>query len=131
MQTHQSTSTQDEVFKSNPGTGITEARTPSNTELSEKACESAIKVKERVSKRIPCEKCDKKFNKKETFNAHMMKIHKQNPAGMGPAIQSSDKTGDIKENPPSFNLMTKMTLRSRDLPTKQDSNAPVIHIDKE
>ena len=62
-----------------------------------------------------------------------MKIHKQNPAGMGPAIQSSDKTGDImkKKNPPIFNFMTKMTLRSRDLPTKQDSNAPVLHIDKE
>ena len=30
------------------------------------------------SKRIECKLCDKKFNKVETFNTHMMKSHKQN-----------------------------------------------------
>ena len=29
-----------------------------------------------VSKRIQCEKCEKKFNKNETFKTHMKKVHK-------------------------------------------------------
>ena len=30
------------------------------------------------SKRIQCEKCEKRFNKKETFKTHMKKIHNIN-----------------------------------------------------
>lgn len=33
-----------------------------------------------VSKRIICDKCDKKFNKKETFRVHMNKFHAENIA---------------------------------------------------
>ena len=87
-----------------------------------------------MSKRISCEKCEKKFNKNETFKVHMAKFHKQNPAVMGPALKSNENIVCTTECPPIFNLMTRMTLRSnssRDVPTNEDSNAPVIHIDKE
>ena len=135
IKTHQSTSIQDEVFKSNPGTGTIEARTPSNTEPGENAYKSTSKVSRKVTKRIQCEKCDKKVNKEETFNVHMEKFHKQNPVGIGPDTKSSEKIVNTNENPPPiFKLMTRMTLRSegsRDLPTKENSNAPVVHIDKE
>ena len=43
--------------------------------------EDIHEVKEKVkyvSKRIKCEKCEKKFNKKETFMAHMNKFHGDN-----------------------------------------------------
>ena len=37
-----------------------------------------IKIKQNVTKRKSCELCDKKFNKENTFNQHMQKIHKIN-----------------------------------------------------
>ena len=33
------------------------------------------KVEKKVSKRINCDYCEKRFNKKETFNQHMKKDH--------------------------------------------------------
>ena len=33
------------------------------------------KTKKAISKRIQCDKCDKKFNKKETFNEHHRLVH--------------------------------------------------------
>ena len=33
--------------------------------------------KKYVTKRIQCQKCEKKFNKKETFNTHMKKYHNE------------------------------------------------------
>ena len=43
-----------------------------------KISEKSIHGKKYVSKRIQCENCDKKFNKTETFRAHMNKHHKIN-----------------------------------------------------
>ena len=37
---------------------------------------STIKKQKYISKRIKCEHCDKQFNKRETFDKHFMKIHK-------------------------------------------------------
>ena len=34
-----------------------------------------------ILKRIKCEKCDKKFNKMETFQTHLLKIHEKSNAG--------------------------------------------------
>ena len=36
-----------------------------------------IQKKTYVHKRIKCDKCDKKFNKKETFTKHMESVHKE------------------------------------------------------
>ena len=36
---------------------------------------NTIKKPKYISKRIPCSICAKKFNKKETFEAHMKKYH--------------------------------------------------------
>ena len=36
-----------------------------------------IQKKAYVHKRIKCEKCDKKFNKKETFKKHMESVHNE------------------------------------------------------
>ena len=58
----------------------------------------------------------------------MVKIHKEKPSEKEPADKSSVNTN---QNPPIFNLMTRMTLRSIGLPTKENSNAPESHIDKE
>ena len=44
-----------------------------------------------VSKRIQCNKCDKKFNKKETFKTHMKKIHNINLTGKENETQNQTK----------------------------------------
>ena len=128
------TCTQDEVFKSNPGTGIIEERAPSNTTECDETSAGTTKVARNskyTSKRIACELCEKKFNKSDTFKKHMKNIHKETPSVEGPADNLSKKIVNKNQNPPIFNLMTRMTLRSIGLPTKENSNAPESHIDKE
>ena len=126
------TSTQDEVFKSNPGTGIIEERAPSNTlENNEVFASKEVKSNKYIPKRIACELCDKKFNKNDTFKKHMEKIHKKKAGGIGSAVKSSENTVYNKDIPPILKLLNKMTLRSRELTTKESSNAPVSIIDKE
>ena len=86
-----------------------------------------LKNKKPVSKRIYCELCEKKFNKQETYSKHMLKIHKR-------IIELEGDVMKIKSNPPSFYLLTKMTLRSKSekvLPTNVPSNAEESNIDKE
>ena len=126
------TSTQDEVFKSNPGTGIIEERAPSNTlENNEVVASKEVKSNKYIPKRIACELCDKKFNKNDTFKKHMEKIHKKKAGGIGSAVKSSENTVYNKDIPPILKLLNKMTLRSRELTTKESSNAPASIIDKE
>ena len=89
---------------------------------------------QKVSKRIFCELCDKKFNKPETFSKHMLKIHKKIIEVQGGAGKSKSMPYTNKEIPPIFNILTDMTLRSkaaRGIPTKEHSNALESHIDKE
>ena len=97
-ETHQSTSIQDQVVKIKNSIKI-ESRTievipPYNTETSEQSHQNKTETKmnKKVSKRIKCEKCDKKAR----YNDHMVKIQNQNPDKIG---NSSDYT---KENPPIF-----------------------------
>ena len=73
------TSTQGEVLESNLGTGMIEARAPSRNQGTDKTSGEKGKVKKNskyIQKRIHCEICDKKFNKKERFELHMAKVHK-------------------------------------------------------
>ena len=83
------TSIQGEVFESNLGTGMIEAGAPSKSYGAGKTSEEKRKGKQNskyIHKRINCELCEKKFNKKERFELHMAKIHKRNPVGMGAAV---------------------------------------------
>ena len=81
---------QDEVFENSLGTGIIEARAPSTSKNTAKsgAEDQKKKSSKYILKRINCEICDKKFNRKERFDTHMIKIHKRNPVGMGAAVSN-------------------------------------------
>ena len=53
---------------------IIEAKAPSPRKETEDKSNKKVK---KSSKRIHCEKCEKKFNKKERFEDHMKKVHKE------------------------------------------------------
>ena len=78
-------STQDEVLASNPGTEIIEEGAPSanNIEVT-KEIKGVKETRKYVSKRITCDKCDKRFNKQETYIKHMKKFH----VGAGETIKN-------------------------------------------
>ena len=46
-----------------------------NENNDEKTKSNEVKKLKYIPKRIKCEKCEKKFNKKETFQKHVVKIH--------------------------------------------------------
>ena len=47
------------------------------TQLQDDTLKNSGNNKKYMSKRIKCEKCDKKFNKESTFKKHIESIHKE------------------------------------------------------
>ena len=83
MKTHQSTSIQDKVGKSKNNDNTETRNMEAIAQFNSQTCEQShqnkteTKMNKKVSKRIKCEKCEQKFNKKERFEDHMKKVHKE------------------------------------------------------
>ena len=74
--------------------------------------------KKYIHKRLKCEQCDKKFNKKETFKKHMETIHKDRVH-----VDISQKAvSSTKKIPPIVNMTSqKMKTRQMAIKTRNSS----------